>query len=146
MTNAKTPDKDKAATPGAVVPGAAKRQGAAPSAAARKTKRAPAGPAAEPRAAATPKPAMAAEPVLPKSKLVRDSFTIPKSEYAVLDALKLRAARLMRPTKKSEVLRAGIAALAAMSDEAFLVSINGIPSLKTGRPKASSPAGKPAPK
>ncbi len=83
--------------------------------------------------------AAALEAAKPKPKLVRDSFTIPKSEYAVLDALKLRAARLMRPTKKSEVLRAGIAALDAMSDRAFLKVLEGVPSLKTGRPKALAP-------
>ncbi|MEO8804567.1 MAG: hypothetical protein ABI433_00675 [Burkholderiaceae bacterium] len=73
--------------------------------------------------------------VKPKNKLVRDSFTIPKSEYMVLEALKLRAGKLERPTKKSEVLRAGIGALNAMSDKAFLAALLAIPSIKTGRPK-----------
>ena len=77
----------------------------------------------------------------PKNKLVRDSFTIPKSEYAVLESLKLRAAKLARPTKKSEVLRAGIAALNAMTDKAFLATLQTVPSIKTGRP-ASTPTGK----
>ena len=84
--------------------------------------------------AATP-PSIAAKP---KHKLVRDSFTIPKSEYVVLEALKLRAAKLARPAKKSEVLRAGIGALNAMSDKAFLAALGAIPSLKTGRPKNSA--------
>jgi hypothetical protein len=65
---------------------------------------------------------------------VRDSFTIPKSEYAMLEALKARATNLKRPTKKSEMLRAGIAALRGMTDKAFLIALNGVPSLKTGRP------------
>jgi len=69
-----------------------------------------------------------------KPKLVRDSFTIPKNEYAVLDALKLRAARLGRPAKKSEVLRAGVMALSGMGDAAFLASLTGVPAVKTGRP------------
>jgi hypothetical protein len=76
----------------------------------------------------------------PKAKLVRDSFTIPKSEYSVLEALKLRAAGLTRPVTKSELLRAGIAALNSMGDKAFLSALNGVPSLKTGRPKASDAA------
>jgi hypothetical protein len=66
---------------------------------------------------------------------VRDSFTIPKGEYAVLGTLKERAAGLMRPTKKSELLRAGISALRAMTDAAFLAALGAVPSLKTGRPK-----------
>ena len=69
-----------------------------------------------------------------KPKLVRDSFTIPKNEVSVLDDLKLRAARLGRPAKKSEVLRAGIMALAGMGDAAFLASVSGVPAVKTGRP------------
>jgi hypothetical protein len=66
---------------------------------------------------------------------VRDSFTIPKKEYAVLQQLKDRAAGLTKPVKKSEVLRAGIAALNAMPDAAFLAALESVPSLKTGRPK-----------
>jgi hypothetical protein len=69
-----------------------------------------------------------------KPKLVRDSFTIPKTEYAVLEELKLRAAKLGRPTKKSEVLRAGVQALAAMGDAAFLATVSAVPAVKTGRP------------
>jgi len=75
-----------------------------------------------------------------KHKLVRDSFTIPKSEYTVLEGLKLRAANLARPVKKSELLRAGIAALHAMADKAFLAALNEVPSLKTGRPKGANGA------
>ena len=81
-----------------------------------------------------------------KPRLVRDSYTIPKSEYAVLEALKLRAAILTRPTKKSELLRAGIVALDAMTDKAFLVALRRLPSLKAGRPKAALPAAKEPPK
>ncbi len=69
-----------------------------------------------------------------KPKLVRDSFTIPKNEYALLWALKERAARLARPAKKSELLRAGIALLGAANDSAFLAAVAAVPSLKTGRP------------
>ena len=69
-----------------------------------------------------------------KPKLVRDSFTIPKAEYLVLEELKQRAARLGRPAKKSEVLRAGIKALSAMGDSVFLASLGAVPAIKTGRP------------
>ena len=75
-----------------------------------------------------------------RHKLIRDSFTIPKSEYTLLESLKLRAANLARPTKKSEVLRAGVAALALMTDKAFITALDRVPSLKTGRPKADKPA------
>ena len=71
-----------------------------------------------------------------KPKLVRDSFTMPKDEYQVLDALKHRAQDLERHVRKSELLRAGVQALAAMSDRAFLKAIGSVSTLKTGRPKA----------
>ena len=90
-------------------------------------------PPATPPSAATP----ASTPTKPKAKLVRDSFTIPKSEYSVLEGLKVRATKLTRPAKKSELLRAGIAALNTMDDKAFLAALGGVPSLKTGRPKGS---------
>ncbi|MDW5444934.1 hypothetical protein [Polaromonas sp. SM01] len=84
--------------------------------------------------APTPKPE---KPVKAKKpKLVRDSFTIPKNEYGVLDELKQRASALARPVKKSELLRAGIKALAAMNDVAFLVTLAEVPAIKTGRPSA----------
>lgn len=69
-----------------------------------------------------------------KIKLVRDSFTIPKPEYLILDNLKLRAADLKHPVKKSELLRAGIKALAGMTDSNLLTALKAVPVLKTGRP------------
>lgn len=69
------------------------------------------------------------------TKLLRDSFTIPEGEYEVLSALKRRAVGLERPVKKSELLRAGIKALAALSDKAFLSAMAAVPAIKTGRPK-----------
>ena len=110
---------------------------AAPDAVAPKTK-----PAAKPAAKlpARPAPATPAAPApaevakVKKPKLVRDGFTIPKAEYQVLDELKLRAADLKHPTKKSELLRAGIKALAAMADSAFVAALKAVPAVKTGRP------------
>ena len=95
-------------------------------------------PAAKPAQAV--KKAVPPAPAAPKSekskkpKLIRDSFTIPKAEYVVLDELKLRANKLMRPAKKSELLRAGIKALSAMTDSALLAALKQVPAIKTGRP------------
>ena len=86
-------------------------------------------------APAAPVAAAPAETVKAKKpKLVRDGFTIPKAEYLVLDTLKLRAADLKHPTKKSELLRAGIKALAAMDGAALLLALRAVPPIKTGRP------------
>ena len=73
-----------------------------------------------------------------KPKMIRDSFTIPKTEYVVIDALKERAGKLSRAAKNSELLRAGVKALAAMSDAAFLAALTAVPTIKTGRPAATS--------
>lgn len=71
---------------------------------------------------------------LKKPKLVRDSFTIPKAEYTVLQELKQRAASAGGSVKKSELLRAGIKALNAMGDAAFAAALKAVPTIKTGRP------------
>ena len=87
-----------------------------------------------PKTTAT-KPAQASKPSkVKKPKLVRDSFTIPKDEYVVIDSLKLRGGKLGQAVKKSELLRAGIKALAAMSDIQFKAALSNVPTIKTGRP------------
>lgn len=114
-----------------------------------KTRKSPAAPAqpaskkappvrkAVPVPPARPASAVAEEKVAKpkKPKLVRDSFTIPKTEYAVLDELKQRAIQLAHPAKKSELLRAGIKALTAMPNAALLAALKAVPAIKTGRPK-----------
>ena len=69
-----------------------------------------------------------------KPKMVRDSVTIPKAEYMVLDAMKQRAAQLKVTVKKTELIRAGMKHLATLPDTVFLAAIAAVPSLKTGRP------------
>lgn len=95
------------------------------------------------KAAAAVKPTKATEPKGKKPKLVRDSFTIPKDEYTVLDTLKDRATALAHPVKKSELLRAGLKVLTGLSDSALRSALQAVPSIKTGRPKAD--AAEPAP-
>ena len=91
--------------------------------------------AAPKKAVVATKPVKAEKPAkVKKPKLVRDSFTIPKDEYEVIDALKMRGGKLGQPAKKSELLRAGIKALAAMSDIQFKAALIKVPTIKTGRP------------
>ncbi|WP_363317532.1 hypothetical protein [Acidovorax sp.] len=80
-----------------------------------------------------------------KPKLVRDSFTIPKDEYAAIETLKQRCAALAQPVKKSELLRAGLKVLTGMSDAALRKAVQAVPSIKTGRPKAEQAQAAPAP-
>jgi hypothetical protein len=73
-----------------------------------------------------------------KPKLVRDSFTIPKNEFAAIDALKARAIALGTSVKKSELLRAGLMALQGLSDAAYKAALSAVPTLKTGRPASTA--------
>ena len=71
-----------------------------------------------------------------KIKRVRDSFMILSDECALLGALKQRSLSRAHPVKKSELLRAGIKLLAALSDTALLRALKNVSVIKTGRPKA----------
>lgn len=71
-----------------------------------------------------------------KVKVVRDSFTIPKPEFEQIDTLKKRSLSMGISVKKSELLRAGLLVLRAMSDAAFKSAVATVPVLKTGRPEA----------
>jgi hypothetical protein len=102
--------------------------------------------AAKPAAPAQAKPAakapavkkQAAAPAKPlkdkKLKVVRDSFTIPKTELLQIGDMKKRALTLGVGVKKSELIRAGLSALAAMGDASFKKAIASVPTIKTGRP------------
>ena len=109
-------------------------------------------PATKPVSKAVAKPATKAKPVVKKAtakksakkdtkkakpekvKMERDSFTMPKDEYAQLTLLKARLTAMGQPAKKSELLRAGIKLLAAMSDNTLKTTLAKIPVIKTGRP------------
>lgn len=113
---------------------AARTRSAAPAPAPRPAKRsAPAALPVVPNSAASA-PSQP-KPIKPrKEKPVRDSFTFPKAEYAVIDQLKQRSERLGERAKKSELLRAGIKALSGMSDSQLAAALQAVPTLKTGRP------------
>ena len=70
-----------------------------------------------------------------KAKLVRDSFTMPQSDFDLIAALKARAINFKRPTKKSELLRAGLHALASLNSAALQAALNALTPLKPGRPR-----------
>jgi hypothetical protein len=82
---------------------------------------------------------MSNKPSPKKVKLVRDSFSLPKAEYASIDALKKRAMTMGVSVKKSELLRAGLMWLSGASDSALKAALTAVPTLKTGRPAAEAP-------
>ena len=73
-------------------------------------------------------------PKVKKTKLVRDSYAMPEAEYALIAELKKRLVAMGVEVKKSELLRGGIAALAALDDPALKAVLAGVERIKTGRP------------
>jgi hypothetical protein len=76
-----------------------------------------------------------AKPVKEKKvKVVRDSFTLPKTEFLQITDMKKRAMALGIEVKKSELIRAGLQAISSMADAAFKKALGNVPTIKTGRP------------
>jgi hypothetical protein len=67
-------------------------------------------------------------------KVIRDSFTIPGDEYELISRIKKRCMKAGVSANKSEVLRAGLAALDSMSDRELAKAVEGLARVKTGRP------------
>lgn len=76
------------------------------------------------------------KPVKPaKLRLVRDSFTMPETDFALVAVLKARALALGRAAKKSELLRAGLQVLNQQEPKVLMTALDGLQPIKTGRPK-----------
>ena len=123
---------------------AARTVNAAKSAAAAKAVKKPAA-AAKPVAGkpVVAKPVAAKPVVLPvaakekakKAKLVRDSFTMPESEYEVLGQVKKACISAGVEVKKSQLLRIGLVLLKKTDVSSLKILIAGLEPLKAGRPK-----------
>jgi len=70
-----------------------------------------------------------------KDKLVRDSFTMPESDFKLIAEIKRRALGMEKVVKKSEVLRAGLTALQTLPEAQLKALLDNLPVIKTGRPK-----------
>jgi len=70
-----------------------------------------------------------------KPKLVRDSFSMPEAEYAVLGNVKKACLKAGVEVKKSELLRIGVALIQKMDVAALKSVLATLPPLKAGRPK-----------
>ena len=69
-----------------------------------------------------------------KEKVVRDSFTMPKSDYAKIATLKQKCQDNGVRVKKSELLRAALTMLEAAPDKRLIAAIKALETVKTGRP------------
>ena len=92
-------------------------------------------------AAPAPKRTRKAAPPAPRDTvrqvLVRDSFTMPEQEYAVLAEVKGACLRAGIDVKKSELLRIGVALLGQVDIATLKAVLAALPQLKTGRPPAA---------
>lgn len=84
-------------------------------------------------------PAAVREADTARPVLVRDSFTMPEQEYAVLAEVKQACLRAGIDVKKSELLRIGVALLGQVDIATLKAVLAALPQLKTGRPPASQP-------
>lgn len=128
-TNASAPDT---AAPAAAATTAALDVQAAAPAKAPKQKRAATADAAPVSAAKEGKTKRAK-----KEKVVRDSFTMPRSDYEKIAALKQKCLDAGVSTKKSELLRAGLLLLEAAPLKRMLAAVSAVETVKTGRPAKS---------
>lgn len=69
-----------------------------------------------------------------KEKVVRDSFTMPKTDYEKIAILKKKCLDAGVAVKKSELLRAGLQLLESTSEKRLLAAIAAVETVKTGRP------------
>jgi hypothetical protein len=70
-----------------------------------------------------------------KKKVVRDSFTMPQSEYEKIAEIKATLLNAKIRIKKSEVLRAGLKLLAELNDAQLKRTLGSLEKIKTGRPQ-----------
>ena len=87
---------------------------------------------AAPKGTAVKAPKEIAKPK--KAKVIRDSFTMPESEYELITAIKKRCIAKGLAVKKSEVLRAAVVVFAAQSDNSIKAALGSLAAIKTGRP------------
>ncbi len=69
-----------------------------------------------------------------KEKVIRDSFTLPSSDYELIATLRQRCLTRAVNATKSEVIRAGLHILQSLSDEELIQTISSLEKVKTGRP------------
>ena len=70
-----------------------------------------------------------------KVKVVRDSFTMPQGEYQQIAEIKAASLKAGMHVKKSEVLRAGLKVLSALTAAELKILLDSLDEFPTGRPK-----------
>jgi hypothetical protein len=80
-------------------------------------------------------PGDARQPQAPEQqRVIRDSFTLPANDYAILAMLRERGLKSGVHATKSELVRAGLHMLLDADEGHFLAVIQRLEKVKTGRP------------
>ena len=72
----------------------------------------------------------------PTIKTIRDTFTLPEDDYAIINHCKKRFLKQEVSVTKSEIIRIGLKVLEQMSDKEMGESYGLIKNIKIGRPKS----------
>lgn len=91
---------------------------------------------ASPVAASVPGSRSAKKESIGDSAIIRETFSMPPSDSDLIDQLRQRSAAQGVMLNRSEILRAGLAALSTLSDAKLVEIANQVPKMKTGRPKS----------
>ena len=75
-------------------------------------------------------------------KVIRDTFSMPSVEYEVIAEIKDRCLEKKVVVNKSQVVRAGLALLQAVSDKELMDVIGKLTKVKAGRPAVRKAAGR----
>lgn len=75
---------------------------------------------------------------LPKTKVIRDSFSFPEHDYRKISELKKTCLAAGIHVKKSEVLRAGLYLLTQLSADELKQTFEKVEKVQTGRPSSKS--------
>jgi hypothetical protein len=70
----------------------------------------------------------------PGERVIRDSFTLPSSDYELISTIRKRCLKAGVSVTKSEVMRAGLHALQELPNQDLLEVFKGLAKIKTGRP------------
>jgi hypothetical protein len=73
---------------------------------------------------------------LPVIRTVRDTFSMPATDHALIDHAIERGMMMRRALSKSEVVRAALHLLASIDDTSFLAAVEGVRATPPGRKKA----------
>ena len=68
-------------------------------------------------------------------KIIPDSFTMPESDYALIEKLKERLLKMGISLNKSEILRAGLKILYELPDNNLIKASKKVDKIKVGRKK-----------